>query len=395
LPAISLSSAVNGYFTAVRRVSKSVAAGIMEQGIRIFSVMAFMSFLVPSDIESACALVVAGSVLADLVSTLLNMCLYFADLFAHNCKKDREKCENSSGELLKIALPMAVSSYIRSGLSTLEHIFIPRGLRAHGLSKKDTLAAYGRVHGMALQTILYPYALLTPFCSLLVPEIASRRAAGDIDGVRYVASRAIGFVMTFGIGCGVIMAAFAHDLGITVYNSPGAGRYILLLAPLVPVMYLDTVADSILKGMGEQLFCMKVNIFDSLVSVFIVLWLVPIMGIRGYVIEIVFCEAVNTAVSVSKLCKIIKIRADPVKNVLVPTVSAALAVFVTKTCRGMFPKSASESGGILFLTVAASGMIYMLLNCLLGGNMENDLKSVAHMIKKYLIFGKKGDTIRP
>ena len=57
LPAIALSSCLNGYFTAVRRVSKSAFSGIVEQMTRIFATMGLITLFIPSDIEKACSLV--------------------------------------------------------------------------------------------------------------------------------------------------------------------------------------------------------------------------------------------------------------------------------------------------------------------------------------------------
>ena len=50
--------------------------------------------------------------------------------------------------MLRIALPLAVSAYARVGLSTLEHLLVPRKLRESGLSADVALAGYGTVTGM-------------------------------------------------------------------------------------------------------------------------------------------------------------------------------------------------------------------------------------------------------
>ena len=51
--------------------------------------------------------------------------------------------------MLAVALPLAVSAYARTSLTTLEHLLIPRGLKSSGLSADRALAGYGIVHGMA------------------------------------------------------------------------------------------------------------------------------------------------------------------------------------------------------------------------------------------------------
>ena len=46
---------------------------------------------------------------------------------------------------------------------------------------------------------------------------------------------------------------FADDFGRTFYQSEEAGRLIRFLAPLIPLLYLDSVVDGILKGWTSKL----------------------------------------------------------------------------------------------------------------------------------------------
>jgi len=382
LPAIALSSCLNGYFTAVRRVAKSAFSGIAEQMTRIFATMAFFTLFIPSDIEKACSLVIFGGVIADHLGLLLNICLYARDLNKHVGKTRRDLDKKVTSDMLHIALPVAFSSYVRSGLSTLEHILVPKGLLKNGMSQKESLSAYGRVHGMALQVILYPYAFLTPFCSLLIPEVAGKTAAGDTEGVKALTKKIYGFVLAFGIGCATLKGAFSSSIGTVVYNSAGAGKYVFLLAPLVPVMYLDTATDSILKGMGDQVFCMKVNIIDSLVSVLIVFFAVPKFGIAGYIAEILFCETMNTAMSISRLHKRTKISINVLRSIVFPSVCAFISVCVARLAIFIVGIDRIATGGVLCAAMVIYAVFYASFLFFGGIITKNDISSLGHLIKK-------------
>jgi len=382
LPAIALSSCINGYFTAVRRVTKSAVSGIIEQMTRILATMMLITLIAPSDIEKACSFVVLGGVISDLVGLFMNILLYSYDIRRHVGKTKRDIDKKVVSDMLHIALPVAFSSYVRSGLSTLEHILVPKGLLKNGLAHKDALAAYGRVHGMALQVILYPYAFLTPFCSLLIPEIAGKTAAGDTEGVKKLTKKIYGFVLAFGIGCATFMGAFSSAFGSVVYGSAGASKYIFLLAPLVPVMYLDTATDSILKGMGEQLFCMKVNMLDSLLSVLIVFFAVPKFGIAGYVAEILFCETMNTTMSIARLHKRTKISINVARSVVFPSICAFLSVLTSKLILMGVGAKYITNGALLCAAMVIYGCIYGALLYFGGIITKNDISSFGHLIKK-------------
>ena len=47
------------------------------------------------------------------------------------------------------------------------------------------------------------------------------------------------------------------QIGNVIYKSEDVGFLLCALSPIVPFMYLDSVADGILKGLDQQNFCFK------------------------------------------------------------------------------------------------------------------------------------------
>lgn len=93
-----------------------------------------------------------------------------------------------------------------------------------------------------------------------------------------------------------------------IYSSPEAGDYLRLLAPLIPIMYTDMVADGCLKGLGQQLWCMGINLLDALLGVLLVWQVLPVFALKGYICIIYFNECLNFALSIMRLRKVTKIR---------------------------------------------------------------------------------------
>ena len=156
---------------------------------------------------------------------------------------------------------------------------------------------------MVLPVVLFPYALIHSFTGLLVPEVSGGIAAGEKKHIEYIASRVWRLTVIFGL-CGVgVLAVCSKEFGEVLYSNSEAGRFIYILAPLMPLMYLDTVTDSLLKGMGEQVYTMNVNIADASLSVILVRLLVPRFGILGYVAVLYIAELINFAFSAARLLK--------------------------------------------------------------------------------------------
>lgn len=319
LPFISLSSALTGYFTAVRRVVKNAVVQIFQQFMNITVTTQLIRLLLPKGIEYACTALIIGSLFSEGMAFLLSFITYIFDIKKYN--DNSGNCESGQKKkLISIAMPVAVSAYVRSGLVSVEHILIPRGLRKYGAGSNVALASYGTLHGMVMPVVLFPMAIISSFASLIVPEIAGSIAAGEIKRVENMISRAIQITLAFSVGCAGILICFSQKLGHLIYSSTEAGVLINNLAPLIPVMYFDHITDGILKGMGEQVYSMRVNVFDSLMSVILVYIMIPKMGIYGYIVIIYAMEIMNTALGVIKLLQISDVKIDILGWVVKPLI---------------------------------------------------------------------------
>lgn len=325
LPFLALSSSFSGYFTATRRVSKSAAVQLGEQFCRIVLSVGAITYFAPKNLTSLCLFVVLGGVIADILSCLASALLACFDLRRHIPQKRAVLPKDYNKKLLGIALPVALSSYFRSALVTIEHLFIPKGLVRFGLSQSEALAAFGVLEAMALPIVLFPYALLTPFCSLLVPEVARQTATEDKVALSESATSALRFTAAFGIGTAAVLLTLSGAIGEVLCHSKEAGVLVATLAPLVPIMYSDTAVDSVLKGANEQLFTMRVNLFDSLLGVALAFITVPRFGLYGYVFNIMFCEIVNFSFSATRLYRVAPPSLSLGRAVLYPIVAAVLA----------------------------------------------------------------------
>ena len=357
----ALSAVFAGYFVGIKRVGANAAVQVTTQLAKVL----LTAMLVIRATEYGTAMAVAalciGLTVAELVAFFLMLLQFALDRRRTMCKGRRGV---SLSPVLEMALPLAFSAYIRSGLLTLEHILIPKSLRKSGDDPDEALASYGTLHGMALPTLLYPMSPLTSFSGLLVPEFAESAAEGNEKRMRRITEEVTTVTLTYAIAVSVMLYIFSEEIGYVIYDSYGAGKYIALIAPIVPVMYLDHVTDSMLKGIGEQVYSMWVNISDSVLSIFLVWLLIPKMGISGYAIVIIVMEAYNFILSLLRLkCKI-KFSFDPAKCLLLPLFSALLSAQLTKSLFVFCGVGAS--GYWLFMKITFSACAFIVFLKMLG-----------------------------
>lgn len=353
---VALSSVFSGYFTAVRRPSRAAAVSVSEQALRIMLTVLALTALLPKGMTYACLALVGGSAIAEIASAFVLFLLY---LFDSRRLRREGVARLPIGPLLHITLPIAAASYVRSGLVSAEHMLIPRALTSGGASREEALAAYGTLSGMSLPIALYPMAALSAFAGLLVPELAEGTARGDTPGNRRICERAMEATLWFSVAVGGLIAAFAMPLSEAVYAHREAGVYLALLAPVIPVMYLDHVTDMMLKGLGRQVYAMGVNILDSVGSILLVLLFLPSLGAVGYVYVILIAEVFNFSLSFVGLRTALPFRFPILRGVLFPV--AALLPAVTLVRRLPLPDGLLG----LLLSFLLSFLLYALLLFLL------------------------------
>ena len=258
-----------------------------------------LSAVPEGDIELACAAVCAGVTGADILSCALMLAFYAGDRRRHGSGEGESV--RLTARLLETALPLAVSAYARSALSTLEHLLVPRGLKKSGLGADAALAGYGTIHGMAMPAIGFPSCLLAALAENVIPELTTRQVRGEREAIRREVRSLLALSAAFALASAAALYALAPLIADGLFASPESARYIRLLCPLVPFMYLDTVVDGCLKGLGRQVWSMAVNILDAALGVILVYTLLPIGALGAYVGIIYFNELMNLALSAAGL----------------------------------------------------------------------------------------------
>ncbi|MBQ7847975.1 MAG: polysaccharide biosynthesis C-terminal domain-containing protein [Clostridia bacterium] len=367
LPATALSSCLAGYFTAIRKVSRSAITSILSQGVKI-ALTVFLVSLFGGGSGGVGAILLA-SCLSEILGALLSALLCIPDLKGE-LRPVGSALPHLPARICGIALPVAFAAWVRSALVSAEHVLIPKGLIKYGAGSDSALATYGMMHGMALPVIFFPTAILSSFTSLLIPEISRFHAENKQEEISASASRMLRITLLYSIACAAILLFFAEPFGVALYRSLPTGKMIALFAPLIPVMYLDTAADSVLKGMGEQVYCMKINIIDAAISLILVYFLVPRIGVAGYVLTVFLSECFNTVFSILRLCKKIKLSLPLLSSLILPVLCAIGAAFPAK---GLYAPLSTLPA---FLSLPLACLVFLAFYCFLlsvtGAFSKND-----------------------
>ncbi len=307
LPFISVSSAISGYFMAVRRVYKTVAGQFLEQISKLIAtIILFNLYVTDNSLEKICFALILGDVISEIVSFLYSILIYIFDINYHFSKLKINSSNNFLFRIFRILIPVSLTSCIKSGISTVKQLIIPSSLQKNGKNINEALSDYGIISGMALPIVMFPSTFLIAIASLLIPEFSRYYVKEDYPKIRMYTDKLLIGSFLFACLLTTFFMIFGDNLGIIIYNNSEVGIYIKLFAPLIPFMYVDIIIDNILKGLDAQTNVMVINIIDLVVSTTFIFFFVPILGIKGFVISIFISEILNLTLSLRKLLKLEK-----------------------------------------------------------------------------------------
>lgn len=364
LPFMGACSCIRGYFLARRSSVPPSVCQIAEQIVRMTVIVFLIKKYAHLGLSATSAAVLAGDSVSEAASCLLIWLFYKFDF-----KKLKQKQTQGLGkrkslsELLRISVPISAGRYLHTALRTAENLITPLCLSKYSSSKTSALEQFGMIKGMALPLLLFPASLLSSVSTLLIPEITESVSNKNDNSVKKAVERVFSVTSVTSFLISGVFFALAYPLGKLVYDSAEVGYLIRALSPLIPFMYIDLIADGILKGLDKQNFLFKSNVADSLGRVILVIILVPKFGMLGFLGIMFFSNLFTSILSVIKIVKSVKIKFDFKKYFLKPL----FAVFTAAMLSNSFCKF-TQNINILYiiLTLGSMTILYFVVIIFLG-----------------------------
>ena len=335
LPFMGVSAVLKGYFFARKKAFPNSTSQILEQAVRIVLIVSLIGSKEAS-VEDGCATVLFADAVAE-ASSFIYLLIYYA--------VDRRKLKKTGGrhrppfkifrEVLRISSPIAGGKYLNSFLRTIENMIVPTGLVAYGLSRADALSEFGMIKGMALPLLLFPAGLLSSITTLLVPEIAEANAFGKKERVKSTAERSLALTFIFSIPFAVGFFFTAEMLSTLIYKEAGVGRMVRLLAPLVPLMYVDSVSDALLKSLDCQMDTFRHAILDSIGRIILILVSLSRFGMNGFIAIMYISNIFTSILNLVQLLQVSGAKIRLYQYILIPLVKTLTVALLGNFIAGL------------------------------------------------------------
>ncbi len=334
LPLISISAVIGGYLTSVGKSYKSAISQCVELFTKIVVTYFLLKISINKGIDAICTSLIIGDVISEVFSFTLNIIFYYWD--KRKRIHSRSFSEKMGIRVLKIAFPVAATSYIRSGLSSLKQFLIPLRLQASGLDYSMTMSKYGLINGMVMPVLLFASFFINSFSGLLVPEYTRLLTGKNYNRMKNVCSKIFDITFIFSFLTAGIFLVYSNEISLMIYKNLEAATYLRLFSILVVFMYIDSIIDGILKGVNCQFGVMCINICDLVITIIIIYFVVPILGVNGYILSIFISEIFNFTASYILLKRKIHFKLNVVEFYAKPCAAIVISYFINMILNSIY-----------------------------------------------------------
>ena len=301
LPCTCLCGVMTGYFTAAKRIGTLAAVEVGEQLVSMGLTLTILTLWGGQDPGRACLCVVLGS---GLGACLTLSCLVILRLLE---KPSAGEPFPVAGKICRTALPLAAADDLRTGITTVENLMVPKRLALHA-AVENPLAAFGVLNGMVFPILMFPACILFGLAELLIPELARCHAAESRQRISYLVRRSLKIALLYGIFFSGLLILTGDVLCRKIYRNPEAGQLLRLYALLIPMLYCDAIVDAMIKGLGQQTVSVRYNILTNILDVVFLYLLLPEYGMTGYFFSFFVTHLLNFVLSLRRLLKITRER---------------------------------------------------------------------------------------
>ncbi len=388
LPFMAVISCLRSYFYGVRKAVQPASIMLFEQIVQFLLLIAIIDSFASRGLEYACFAVILTSVAAEGITFIYSFILYRIE--KHRSKLKVVRDSNIQKKILGIAVPVAGSSYLRAGLRTVESMLLPSRLQMSGISTKAALSQYGLLIGMVMPVLFFPTAILFAISTLLLPEISEANALKDSQKVSVTVSKVLQITLLFSLLFFGIFVFFPNELCMAIYKSREAGMLLRILAPLVPLIYMDILVDSMMNGLNKQFTTLVINIIDYSLRIVLILIFVPQYGLPAYIVIFFISTVLNAFLSLNRLVKASGIKVKLGNWVLKPLISITAAGLATTL---LFNLINLGGGWGLALKIILIAVLYLLLLFWLECVTKQDMQLFKRLARGAKKFGPRSNSI--
>lgn len=284
LPFISISSIIKGYFFGKQRMFPYALSNSLEQVVRLILIVLFL----PKFMTKGVLYGVLALILLNIISEISSI-IVFMFFLPKNIKikvQDIKPDTKTIKEVLQVSIPTVSSRFIGNIGFFFEPIILTNVLLLVGYSNSFILREYGVYNAYSIALLTMPSFFVGAVSNSLVPEISKFYEQKNYKMLKRRFYQALLFSFILGLFFSCLIFIFRDKLLLVLYHTTSGTDYIKVLTPFFLFFYLESPIISMLQGLGEAKFTMKITFWGIILKTLVLaLFSFFKIGIYGLVIS--------------------------------------------------------------------------------------------------------------
>jgi stage V sporulation protein B len=287
---VSLISSFRGYLQGWQMMTPTAVSQIVEQLLRVFTMLALAYYLLPRGLEFAAGGASLGAAVGAL-SALVVLVWYYSCVKRNMLRQEvamspaipQPVGASILRRIVALAFPVALSSLMLPVVANLDLFIVPLRLEAAGFSVGQATERFGYLTGMAVPLVNLATIVTASLAISLVPAISQARSLGQLQDVLYRTAGAMRLACLTTIPLAVMLAVLAEPVVDVLYHAPGAAGVVRVMAGSIFLLGLHQVSTGVLQGLGRTSIPVINMGLAAVVKVILnwVLTAIPTLGIQG------------------------------------------------------------------------------------------------------------------
>ncbi len=397
---VTFLASFRGYMQGWQYMVPTACSEVTEQLVRVATMLFFAVYFLPYGLAEAAGGASMGAGFGAFCALLVLLFFYgklkkrIAALTAARTAQGRvwvEPERETAGfiikRLLKLALPVSLTSLMLPIVANLDLAIVPYRLEAAGFDIRHATELFGYLTGMAVPLVNLSTIFTAALAISLVPAISEARALRQGENVRHKTGVALRVAMIVTFPCFVGLLTLAEKVAALIYNAPGAAPAIMTMSVGIVLLGLHQVSTAVLQGMGHTSIPVGNMIVAMVVKVALnwTLTALPWMGIKGSAIATVADFGVAALINMYFIYRLTGYHMAA-GHVVKPALAAAV---MGAAVEAVLAVSGQAGAWAVLLSMIVAVPVYTVSLTAMGGLTREDLESIPYLGRRLLGLGQK------
>ena len=245
LPFISISSILRSYFFGKQRMYPHVISNIIEDIIRLITIVLFIPLYAVASLETAVCFLVISNIASEIASIITLLC-FIPKRFSIQ-KNDFNNLYLK--DITSISIPATFSRLIGCIGLFFEPIILTYFIT--NLNHTSIINEYGIINGYVFPIILLPSFFTSAISQALLPDISNYSSKKNTNMVVKRIKQAISLSLLIGIPATLIFTITPQFPLQFLYKTSLGTNYLKVLAPICLLHYIQAPLTSSLQGLKK------------------------------------------------------------------------------------------------------------------------------------------------